>query len=425
MSFYHIQGGNSLTGELQVQGAKNSVLPLLAASLLGKGETVLHNCPDLSDVSATLEILRVLGCHTKREGKTVTISTKSLKKVEIPSELMEEMRSSVLFLGALLAREKEACMGAPGGCPLGSRPIDFHLKAFAQLGVNVVEIGELLQCSTSKNACGKEIYLPFPSVGATENIMIFACGLVGTTTIIGAAREPEIVDLQGFLQAMGAKISGAGTSVITIEGGYPLSSAEFQVMGDRIVACTYLSAAAMTGGSVSLEGISAEVLPSVLSVFDEMGCRLSTRKSAITLAAPYPLKAVATLRTAPYPCFPTDAQALFMAMLTRAEGSTLLEENMFENRFHHVEELRRMGASIEINNRVARVDGKSSLRGTTVYGRDLRGTAALVVASLGAVGFSKVYGLSHLQRGYEHLHLELQQMGADITLCEEVPRKTE
>lgn len=416
MSFYRIQGGNRLTGEINVQGAKNSVLPILAGSLLAEGETILHNCPDLSDVTSTLEILELLGCEIKREGDTVQISSKNITGNEIPCELMQEMRSSVLFLGALLGRVKQAKLCAPGGCQLGPRPIDYHLQAFRELGVDLVDSGETLTCSVGEQCCGKEICLPFPSVGATENIMLLACGISGKTTLVGAAREPEIVDLQEFLKSMGANISGAGTTVITIEGGNPLSSSEYSIMGDRIVATTYLSAAAITGGTVSLTGISASTLTSVLAVFDQMGCRLSTRKTALTLAAPEPLQSVVPLRTAPYPGFPTDAQALLMTTLCRAEGSTMFVENMFDSRYHHVDELRRMGAKIEISSRVAMVTGRGRLQGATVQGRDLRGTAALVVAALGAEGESRVYGLSHLNRGYQQLHQELNSMGAQIQL---------
>ncbi|MFI3254732.1 MAG: UDP-N-acetylglucosamine 1-carboxyvinyltransferase [Eubacteriales bacterium] len=416
MSFYHIHGGNRLTGEIQVQGAKNSVLPLLAGAILAKGETVIHNCPALSDVSHTMDILSLLGCQVKREGSTVIVDSTALNTWEIPCEKMQEMRSSVLFLGALLGRLGKAQVCSPGGCQLGPRPIDIHLSAFTQLGVSVVQRGDDLTCTSTAMTQGKEICLSFPSVGATENIMLAACGFSGVTTIVGAAREPEIVDLQEFLCSMGAKIHGAGTTVIQIEGGSTLRPTEFTVMGDRIVACTYLSAAAVTGGTVSLTGVSAQVMTSVLSTFSQMGCCLSTRKSAITLATSQRLQGISPLRTAPYPGFPTDCQALLMATLATSCGSTMLEENVFDSRYHHVDELRRMGASIEISSRVALVKGVSQLQGATVQGRDLRGAAALVVASLGAKGESRVYGLSHLQRGYESLETDLRNMGAEIEL---------
>lgn len=415
MSFYQVIGGQRLTGELQVHGAKNSVLPILAGTLLAKGESVIHNCPELSDVSTTLDILSLLGCQVTREGSTAIIDASNVTGWEIPCEMMQEMRSSVLFLGALLARQQKIQLCAPGGCQLGPRPIDLHLSSFQKLGVEVSQHGDILSCTTTPKTQGREICLPFPSVGATENIMLAACGFSGTTTLIGAAREPEIFDLQEFLRSMGAKIQGAGTTVITIEGGIPLSPTEYTVMGDRIVATTYLAAAAVTGGTVSLSGIAAQDLTAVLSVLQQAGCCLSTRKSAITLASSHtPLTGVSPIRTAPYPGFPTDAQAIIMAMLATSQGSTLFEENMFDSRYHHVDELRRMGASIEISSRVAMVTGKSNLTGATVRGRDLRGSAALVVAALGAEGDSRIYGLEHIKRGYESLEKDLQTMGAKI-----------
>lgn len=416
MSYYQISGGQKLAGKLQVHGAKNSVLPILAATLLAPGESVIHNCPNLSDVTTTLEILTLLGCKVKQEGSTITVNASQVTGDMVPCHLMQEMRSSVLFLGALLARQQQATLCAPGGCQLGPRPIDLHLNALKELGVTLLEEGDTLSCTCGPQTQGKEIYLPFPSVGATENIMLAACGFSGTTTIIGAAREPEIIDLQQYLTAMGAKIAGAGTTVLTIEGGHPLTPTNHTVMGDRIVATTYLAAASATGGSVSLTGISAQHLSAVLSVFEQAGCRLSTRKSALTLAAPDPLKAVAPIRTAPYPGFPTDAQALLMSTLVSATGSTLIEENMFDSRYHHVDDLRRMGASIQISSRVAMVTGPTKLHGATVRGRDLRGSAALVIAALSAQGESHVHGLEHLHRGYERLEHDLRTMGGDIRL---------
>lgn len=415
MNFYHIRGRKRLTGDLHVHGAKNSVLPILAGTLLAAGESVIHNCPDLSDVRSTLKILRLLGCSVSKEGSTVIVDARNVTGWQIPCDLMQEMRSSVLFLGALLARQKQAELCAPGGCQLGPRPIDLHLSAFQDLGVDVLQSGDTLSCTATSTTCGKEIYLPFPSVGATENIMLAACGISGTTTIVGAAREPEICDLADFLTSMGAEIHGAGTSTIHIKGDCPLHGAEHTVIGDRIVATTYLAAAAVTGGTVSLSGITADSMSSVLSAFQQAGCCLSTRKSAITLATTQALRGIPSLRTAPYPGFPTDTQALFMATLATAEGTTMFEENMFDSRYHHVDELRRMGASIQISSRVAVVTGPQPLRGATVYGRDLRGTAALVIAALCAEGESRVFGLEHLNRGYEQLDRELRSMGAEIS----------
>lgn len=418
MKYYKIQGGKQLNGEVTIHGSKNSVLPILAASLLSSGEITLHNCPKLSDVKATLDILKLLGCQVKQEGRTIIIQPSSLIQNDIPCELMEEMRSSVLFLGALLARSKEAKLCSPGGCQLGPRPIDFHVNALKDLGIEIIEKGDFLHCQTTPASCGKEIYLPFPSVGATENIMITACGLPGTTVIIGAAREPEIIDLQNFLLSMGASISGGGTSTISIEGGRPLHGTEYSVMSDRVVACTYLSAAAITGGAIRLNEISPATLTSVLTIFQQMGCEIETSSSAISVNAPARLKAVSPLRTAPYPGFPTDTQALLMATLTQSLGSTMFVENMFDSRYHHVDDLRRMGADIEISGRVALVTGKTLLHGATTQGRDLRGTAALILAALCAEGESHVFGLSHLNRGYEPLEHILNAMGGSIQCYE-------
>ncbi len=416
MDCYHIHGGKRLTGELQVQGAKNSVLPILAGSLLAKGETILHNCPDITDVTHTLDILTLLGAKVKQEGSTVILNTENIHSWEIPCEKMQEMRSSVLFLGALLARQGRAELCSPGGCQLGPRPIDIHLSAFSSLGVEVAQKGDILSCQYHVQSSDKEIYLSFPSVGATENLMLAACGFSGTTTIIGAAKEPEIQDLQNFLCSMGAKIQGAGTATIHIHGGIPLHPTEYHIMADRIVACTYLAAATVTGGTVSLRGISPQVLGSVLSVFQQMGCCLSTRKSAITLSIGQVRKSVPPIRTAPYPGFPTDCQAILMSTLATSQGSTMFEENMFHSRYHHVDQLRRMGASIEISSRVAMVTGIPLLQGATVHGQDLRATAALIIAALSAQGDSFVYGKEHLQRGYQQLETTLSHMGAEISL---------
>ncbi len=419
MLYYRIFGGKPLSGTLAVHGAKNSVLPILAGTLLAPGTTVIENCPELTDVSTTLEILTLLGCKVTRAGNTVTVDATHVNGHHVPSHLMQEMRSSVLFLGALLARTGQAVLCAPGGCQLGPRPIDLHLSAFSDLGVEVMEEGDTLTCRCTSDTRGREICLPFPSVGATENILLASCGFSGTTTLVGAAQEPEIVDLCNFLLAMGADITGAGTTVIQIQGGRALAPCRHTVMGDRIVATTYLAAACATGGSVSLSGVSASHLTAVLSVLEQAGCRLSTRKSAITLAVTQPITGVPVIRTAPYPGFPTDAQALVMSALLCASGTTMVEENMFDARYHHVDELRRMGANIHTSSRVAVITGPDHLIGATVRGRDLRGTAALVVAALSAKGESRVYGLDYLARGYQSLLPDLQAMGAEIELCDD------
>lgn len=415
MSMYEIQGGRPLNGRLRVQGAKNSVLPLLAAALLAPGQSVIHHCPNLSDVSATLDILALLGCRVFREGESVTVDGATLRGSAIPERLMREMRSSVIFLGALLARTGSAKLCYPGGCELGPRPIDLHLAALRGLGAEIQEEGECLSCTVGRGLRGARIPLPFPSVGATENAMLCACGAQGITTLVGAAREPEIVDLQRFLNAMGARVSGAGTPVITIEGGKPLHGAEHTVMGDRIVAATWLCACGAAGGELTLTGVEPGSLDTVLTCLEQAGAEVENRGTQLHMVSRKPLQGIPPVHTAPYPGFPTDAQAILMAALAGGKGQTLFVENMFESRYRHVEELRRMGADIRVWGRSAVVTGHP-LHGQRVRSTDLRGGAALVVAALGARGTTQVTELSHIRRGYENLEGILRELGADIRL---------
>lgn len=415
MSYYEIQGGRPLSGRLTIHGAKNSVLPILAAALMAPGESVIENCPDLSDVSAALDILRLLGCRAEREGDAVRIDASVLDRSYIPESLMREMRSSVIFLGAMLARLGEAELFYPGGCELGPRPIDLHLAALRALGAEILEEQGSLCCrSSGKGLQGREICLSIPSVGATENAMLAACGSDGTTTIVGAAREPEIVDLQNFLRAMGARVRGAGGSVITIEGKTPLHPARYRVMGDRMAAATYLCAGAAAGGELEITGVSPDTLTAVLSCLSEAGCAVHTGEDMISLKHRGLLRGISPVRTAPYPGFPTDAQAVLMAALAGGTGSTMFVENIFDSRFGHVDELRRMGAEIQVAGRVAVVTGAGKLQGASLRGTDLRGTASLVVAALGAEGVSRVSGLRHIRRGYEHFSRNLRNLGAEI-----------
>ena len=414
MSFYEICGGRPLRGELRVQGAKNSALPILAAALLAPGQSVIRNCPDLSDVTAALEILRLLGCRTVREGDAVLIDASQLTGCGIPDRLMREMRSSVIFLGAILGRMGRAELCAPGGCELGPRPIDLHLAALRGLGAEITEEQGRLTCTQGQGLAGRELCLSIPSVGATENAMLAAVCAAGTTTITNAAREPEIVDLQGFLRAIGAKVHGAGSSVITVEGGVPLHGGSYAVMGDRIVAATYLAAAASAGGTVEVTGVDYRHLSTVSAVLREAGCDVQSGAESIRLRRDGPLQGVRPVRTAPYPGFPTDAQAPLMAALTRGKGCTVFVENIFESRYRHVDELSRMGADIRVEGRVAVVYGVPRLHGAQVRATDLRGGAALAVAALGAEGRSELTGVHHIDRGYQSLEGDLRRLGAEI-----------
>lgn len=413
MSEFRITGGRRLSGEVYIHGAKNSVLPILAATVLIPGVSVIHNCPCLSDVDASLRILEHLGCKTGREGRTVTVDASNLCACDVPDDLMREMRSSVIFLGAILARTGRADLNLPGGCELGPRPIDLHLAGMESLGAQVRMDSGGLHCAGAR-LDGKEINLSLPSVGATENIMLAACGAQGVTIISNAAREPEIVDLQGFLNACGAKVRGAGSSTVMIEGMQPLHGGEYTVMGDRIVAATYLAAAAAAGGTVTVRGVDWRNLSTVTSVFREAGCEISSEKNTTCIHCRCVPRAVRPIRTAPYPGFPTDAQAPVMAALASGVGTTVFVENMFENRYRHVDELARMGADIRVEGRVAVVNAVPRLHGSSVSATDLRGGAALAVAALGAEGETVLTGLHHIDRGYESLERDLSALGAEI-----------
>ena len=413
MSFFEITGRRQLSGSLAVQGAKNSVLPILAACILSPGECVIHNCPELADVSATLDILRGLGCKVRREGNTVRVDASGVDRGEIPEHLMREMRSSIIFLGAILARLGTARISYPGGCELGPRPIDLHLNALRRLGAQIREEDGVLHCQTPGGLRGCRIHLPFPSVGATENAMLAACGSTEVTTILGAAREPEIEDLRRFLNALGARVSGAGSSIVTVQGGARLRDAEHTVIGDRIVAATYLSAVGAAGGEVELTGVCPAHLSTVLDVLEEAGCRLRLEPCAIVLNSRGRLRGVNPIRTAPYPGFPTDAQAVVMAALASGRGETVFEENIFQSRYRHVSELARMGADIRLTGRTAIVRG-TPLYAARVDSTDLRGGAALMVAALAAEGTSRVGELHHIDRGYDRPELVLSRLGAAI-----------
>lgn len=410
-----VAGGQRLSGEITVQGAKNSVLPILAATILCGDTCVIRRCPRLSDVETTMQILHHLGGNARWDGEDLVVDSSGMTRCDIPDQLMRQMRSSVIFLGAILGRCGQAELSFPGGCELGPRPIDLHLAALRSLGAEVREEGGRLVCQALAMR-GTEIVLSLPSVGATENAMLAACAAKGTTTICNAAREPEIVDLQRFLQKLGADVRGAGSSTIIITGGGKLHGCSHQVIADRIVTATYLSAAAATGGDICLQGVDYCHLSTVTTALTQAGCDIACGDGYIRLRSQGRLRSVGPVHTSPYPGFPTDAQAVLMAALVRSRGTTVFVENMFTNRYRHVPELQRMGADIRLEGRVAVLCGCERLHGAEVYATDLRGGAALVVAGLQAEGCTTIENVQYIQRGYSDLPGDLTRLGADIRL---------
>ncbi len=414
MGKFIINGGRKLDGRIDLQGSKNSALPILSACVTVDGISVIHNCPDLTDVSAALKILECIGCRVRREGSTVTVDSTVVNRFDIPDILMREMRSSIVFLGALISRFGAACVSSPGGCEIGLRPIDLHLSALRRMNVSISETGGVLECKAD-GLCGANINLSFPSVGATENIMLASVGASGETVITNAAREPEIVDLADFLMSCGAEIYGAGESVIRIKPCKKLSSAEHTVIPDRIVASTFMACAASAGGKAVIGGVCREHLAPVIPVFEAAGCEMAFRKNELFIKAPERLSRVKSVVTMPYPGFPTDSQAIIMAMLAKSRGTSIISEKIFENRFRHVPELIKMGADIRVEDgRVAVIEGVKKLYGANVTSCDLRGGCALAVAALGAEGKTVVDEIHHIDRGCEALEISLSQLGAKI-----------
>lgn len=409
---YIIRGGRPLYGTVNIHGAKNSALPILAATVLIDGVCEIKNCPQISDVETALSILTSLGCRAERSGQTVTVDASSIKKAEIDERLMRKMRSSVLFLGALLARCGKCTLTCPGGCVLGERPIDLHLRAVEQLGGSVHIEDEQILC-TAPHLHGATICLPIASVGATENILLMAMGSQEAVTVCNAAKEPEISDLCAFLQACGAEIQGAGTGVVRIRSR-PLHGCSFSVQPDRIETATYLSCAACTGGEIELCGCCPAHLEPVSELFRQAGCTLQSAGNTIVFQAER-LKAVSPIQTAPYPGFPTDAQAPVMAAMTKADGISVFVERIFSARYRHTEALKAMGANICVGKKIAVVSGVKSLRGGIVDATDLRGGAAIVAAALGAEGTTEIHKTEHIARGYAAFCETLRRLGADIT----------
>lgn len=410
-----VNGGRKLNGEITVQGAKNSVLPILVATLLVDGVSVIHNCPMLSDVDATIKILQYLGCRVSRENHTVTVDSTNVFRDDVPDNLMREMRSSIVFLGGILGRMGRAKLSTPGGCEIGLRPIDLHLSAMEQFGATVTDEDGFLVCSSGENGLqGTRITLSFPSVGATENIILAATCAMGTTIISNAAREPEISDLADFLNRCGAKIRGAGDGTVVIEGVEKLTPAEHTVIPDRIVASTYLIATAMTGGKIVINSIVPSHIAPIIQPLRESGCNIEVNKKQVILESPKILKRIRMIRTMPHPGFPTDVQAQIMALTTVADGTSVIVENIFESRFKHIGELLRFGAKIHVEGRMAVVEGVHHLNGANVRATDLRGGSAMILAGLSARGTTEITEIYHIDRGYETPEKTLSELGAEI-----------
>lgn len=414
MEKYIVNGANRLYGSVKIQTAKNSVLPILAASVLTDGEVRILNVPNITDVGNMVKILTRLGCRAVFENDDLIIDSSHADNYEIPRELAHELRSSVFLLGSVISRFKMAKIAYPGGCDIGLRPVDLHLTGLKRLGVEITERNGYILCRCD-GLRGNEIMLDCPSVGATENIMLAAVKAEGTTVIKNAAREPEIEDLQKFLNVIGARVSGAGSGTVVVEGVKKLRGGEFSPIADRIEAGTFLIAAAMCGGEVCAEGVSSENISSLLHKLRENGCKIHIKGDKIVLESDRRLTSVKTIETQPYPGFPTDLQAQMTALCCVCSGQSIITENLFETRFKYVPELRKMGADITVIDRNAFVRGVDKFKGATVLAYDLRGGAALVLAALAAEGRSEILDISHIDRGYGSFEYKLRSLGADIT----------
>ena len=411
-----VRKSNPLNGSVRIDGAKNAVLPIIAATLLAKGKSVLREVPNLKDVHVISDLLRHLGAEVEYEGTTLTVDATNLTTYDAPYELVRKMRASFLVMGPLLARFNQTKISMPGGCAIGTRPIDLHLKGFKALGADVVMDHGFVEAKTDK-LVGSKLYLDFPSVGATENIMMAAVLAEGTTIIENAAEEPEIVDLANFLNEMGADVKGAGTNTIRIKGVKELTATEHDVIPDRIEAATFMVAAAMTKGDITVENVILEHLKPVTAKLREAGCEIIEMDNAIRVIGPEKLKAI-DIKTLPHPGFPTDVQAQFMAMLTVSKGTGVVIETVFENRFMHVAEFNRMGANIKIEGRSAIVEGVEKLYGAKVNATDLRAGAALILCGLIAEGETEIGEIYHIQRGYVDIDKKITALGGNIEIIE-------
>ena len=412
-----VKKSNPLKGTVKIDGAKNAVLPIIAATLLAKGKSVIREVPNLRDVHVISDLLRHLGAEVEYSDKTLVVDATNITTCEAPYELVRKMRASFLVMGPLLARFNHTKISMPGGCAIGTRPIDLHLKGFRCLGADV-DIDHGFVEARTEQLKGSKLYLDFPSVGATENIMMAATLAEGTTIIENAAEEPEIVDLANFLNEMGADIKGAGTNTIKINGVKELTGAEHTVIPDRIEAATYMVAAAMTKGDITIENVLMEHLKPVTAKLIEAGCQITELENAVRVVGPETLKAI-DIKTLPHPGFPTDVQAQFMAMLTISEGTGTVIETVFENRYMHVAEFNRMGANINIEGRTAIVKGVNQLYGAKVNATDLRAGAALILCGLIAEGDTEIGEIYHIQRGYVDIDKKITALGGNIEIIED------
>lgn len=413
MEYLEIEGGNPLYGEVRIQGSKNAALPILSAVILHRGTTVLRNCPKIIDVLYMLEILKGFGCRVSWEGEALVIEASDLAACQVAECYGRQMRSSIMLLGSLLGRMKQASVSYPGGCVIGERPIDIHLGALEKLGAVFVEEPSGLKAVCEKPV-GLTLRLPFPSVGATENVILLAVSAEGTTVLENAAMEPEIGELCRFLNSMGAKIRGMGTDKLVIDGVREFHDTEFTIMPDRIVAGTYMLMTAAVGGDVRLLDVPLEQLGSVRKVLGQMGARQEAGEGMLRIRSKGRPRSISKIITRPYPGFPTDLQSPLLAALSLGEGCSVIEETIFEARFKIVEELRRMGAQIQVEGQKAVIQGVEELRGTNLTARELRGGAALVLAAAAARGTSRIYQYHYIARGYENIIRDLQSMGSVV-----------
>ena len=413
MERFIINGGNTLNGEIDVPSAKNSYLAILAGCVLSSSVVVLHKCPGFEDINKMLEILKTLGCKIKREDDTLIIDCASVNNHIVPSNLASVVRSSIFLLGPIVARLKRAKVAYPGGCDIGARPIDLHLMGLRKLNVEISEKYGIIECRAD-NMKGDFIHLDYPSVGATENIMMAAVFSKGRTVIFNAAKEPEVVDLQNFINSMGGKISGAGTSTIVIQGVEKLGSTEYTPISDRIIAGTYLIACASCGGNLTINNVNFEHIYSLITKFNNSSCKIRLLNDKIKVVSEGRHKSFGNIETMPYPGFPTDLQAQTLVLQSISKGTSIITENLFETRFKHVPELVKMGANITLKNKMAIVTGVEKLYGAEINCHDLRAGAALTIAGLVATGTTILNDVKHIDRGYDHLELSLISLGADI-----------